>query len=76
MIEVTRCFCWHKNFVPNGLSAPAWGYIHVEKHEKKKKEKKFFMGAAILFQKVYVVSNGKPTLPPAIRRKHWPEWYC
>ena len=30
------------------------------------------MGAAILFQKSYVVSNGKPTLPPAIQRKHWP----
>ena len=30
------------------------------------------MGAAILFQKSYIVSNGKPTLPPAIRRKHWP----
>ena len=33
------------------------------------------MGAAILFQKFYVVSNGKPTLPPAIRRKHWPVWW-
>ena len=32
----------------------------------------FFMGPAILFQKSYVVSNGKPMLPPAIRRKHWP----
>ena len=32
------------------------------------------MGAAILFQKSYVVSNGKPTLPPAIRRKHWQVW--
>ena len=30
------------------------------------------MGAAILFQKAYVVSDGKPTLPPASRRKHWP----
>ena len=26
-----RPFCCHKNFVPNGLSAPAWGYIHVKK---------------------------------------------
>ena len=25
------------------------------------------MGAAILFQKSYVVSNGKPTLPPAVQ---------
>ena len=32
------------------------------------------MGAVILFQKSYVVSNGKPTLPPAIRRKHSPVW--
>ena len=31
-----RPFCWHKNFDPRGLSAPARGYIHVEKHEKKK----------------------------------------
>ena len=32
------------------------------------------MGAAILFQKSYVVPNGRPTLPPAIRRKHWQVW--
>ena len=32
------------------------------------------MGAAILIQKSYIVSNGKPTSPPAIRRKHWPVW--
>ena len=29
-----RPFCCHQNFVPNVLSAPAQGYIHVEKHEK------------------------------------------
>ena len=29
-----RPFYCHQNFVPNMLSAPAWGYIHVEKHEK------------------------------------------
>ena len=29
-----RPFCCHQNFVPNVLSAPARGYIHVEKHEK------------------------------------------
>ena len=23
--EVTRCSCWHKNFIPKGLSAPAPG---------------------------------------------------
>ena len=30
-----RPFCCHQNFVPNVLSVPARGYIHVEKHEKK-----------------------------------------
>ena len=29
-----RPFCCHQKFVPNMLSAPAQGYIHVEKHEK------------------------------------------
>ena len=29
-----KAFCCHQNFVPNMLSAPARGYIHVEKHEK------------------------------------------
>ena len=29
-----RPFCCHRNFVPNMLSAPARGYIHVGKHEK------------------------------------------
>ena len=29
-----RPFCCHQNFVPNGLSAPAQGYIHMVKHEK------------------------------------------
>ena len=29
-----RPFCCHQNFVPNGLSAPARGYIHMVKHEK------------------------------------------
>ena len=30
-------FCCHKMCVPNGLSAPAWGYIHVKKQTLKKK---------------------------------------
>ena len=34
MVKVIRSFCWHQNFDPNMLSAPARGYIHVEKHEK------------------------------------------
>ena len=30
MTEVTRCFCWHQNFVPKGLSAPTPRlYTHV-----------------------------------------------
>ena len=29
-----RPFCCHQNFDPNGLSVPAWGYIHMAKHEK------------------------------------------
>ena len=29
-----RRFCCHQNFVPNGLSAPARGYIHMVKPEK------------------------------------------
>ena len=29
-----RPFYFHQNFVPNGLSAPARGYIHMVKHEK------------------------------------------
>ena len=37
----------------------------------------FNMGAAFLFQKACVVSNGKPALPPASWRKHWPVWtFC
>ena len=29
LTEVTRCSCWHQNFVPKGLSAPALGlYIY------------------------------------------------
>ena len=48
--------------------------INVYKNENTNHFRKFLMGAAILFQKSYVVSNGKPTLPPAIRRKHWPVW--
>ena len=33
-------FCCHKIFVPNGLSAPAWGYIHVKKKKTVKNGKK------------------------------------
>ena len=29
-----RPFCFHQNFVPSVLSAPARRYIHVEKREK------------------------------------------
>ena len=29
-----RPFCCHKIFAPSGLSATAWGYIHVKKHIK------------------------------------------
>ena len=34
MTKMTRCFCWHKNFVPKGLSAP--GTLHMYKIMKKK----------------------------------------
>ena len=34
MGEEKRSFCCHQNFVPDGLSAPAWGYIYLVKHEK------------------------------------------
>ena len=30
-----RPFCCHQNFAPNGLSAPAQGYMHMVKHEQK-----------------------------------------
>ena len=33
MGKMIRPFCWHQNFVPWGLSAPALGYIHVLNHE-------------------------------------------
>ena len=29
-----RPFCCHNIFVPNGLSAPAWGYKYVKKKKK------------------------------------------
>ena len=32
-----RSFCCHKIAVPNGLSAPAWGYINVKKIKNGKK---------------------------------------
>ena len=42
-----RPFCCHQNFVPNGLSAPAQGYIYIYmvKHEKNvyKTSKQFFL---------------------------------
>ena len=35
MAEVTRCSCWHKNFIPKGLSAPAPGlYICIKSWKK------------------------------------------
>ena len=33
MDKEKRTFCCHQNFVPNGLSAPARGYIRMVKHE-------------------------------------------
>ena len=41
--------------------------INFNKNENMNHFRKFVMGAAILFQKSYVVSKGKPTLPPATR---------
>ena len=48
MVKEKRPFCCHKFFVPSGLSAPAWGYIHVKKPHKKKTiknqtSKRFFL---------------------------------
>ena len=35
MTKVTRCSCWHQNFVPKGLSAPAPGlYICIKSWKK------------------------------------------
>ena len=34
-----KTFCCHKIFVLNGLSAPAWGYIHLKKKTLKKGKK-------------------------------------
>ena len=34
MTEVTRDFCWHKNFVPWGGLPLTWGYIRLLNHEK------------------------------------------
>ena len=36
-----RPFCCPKIFVPNGLSAPAWGYIHVKKKHIKNGKKSY-----------------------------------
>ena len=44
--------------------------INVNKNENTNPFRLFLMSAAILFQKSYVVTNGLPTLPPPIRRKH------
>ena len=35
MTEVTRCSCWHQNFVPKGLSAPSLGLYTCIKSWKK-----------------------------------------
>ena len=37
-----RPFCCHQNFVPNGLSAPARGFIHMVKKMKKMYKKSDF----------------------------------
>ena len=41
-----RPFCCHKFFVPNGLSAPVWGYIHAKKTHKKSDFKEIFFKLA------------------------------
>ena len=45
-----RPSCCHKTFVPNGLSAPAWSYIHVKKKHikmvKNQTSKRFFFKLA------------------------------
>ena len=33
MTEVTRCYCWHQNFVPWGCLPLICGYIHLLNHE-------------------------------------------
>ena len=48
-----RPFCCHKFFVPNGLSDPAWGYIHVKKYIKTVKKSDF---KEILFK---LATNGQ-----------------
>ena len=42
MNEVTRHFCWHENFVPWGLSAPAPGLYTCIKSWKNQISKRFF----------------------------------
>ena len=62
MGKVKRPFCCHKIFVLNGLSAPAWGYIHLEKKEeaykknnnKKTKTKKKINGKKSDFQEIFL----------------------
>ena len=34
MTEMTRCSCWHQNFVPWGCLPLTCGYIHLLNHEK------------------------------------------
>ena len=48
-----RPFCCHKSFVPNGLSAPVWGYIHVKKNKTKKKKKNIKKGKKSDFKEIY-----------------------
>ena len=46
MTEVTKGFCWHENFVPKGLSAPAPGlYTYIKSWKKmyKIEYKEFFL---------------------------------
>ena len=43
MTEVTRCFCWHQNFVPKGMSAPVPGLSTCIKSWKNGQSDKAFL---------------------------------
>ena len=65
-----RLFCCHKIFVPNGLSAPAWGYIHVKKHIKKGKKSDF---KEIFFK---LATNGQSDKEFLLTSKCCPQGNC
>ena len=64
-----RPFCCHKNFVPNGLSAPAWGYIHVKKTHNEMIKKSDFK--EIYFVKL--ATNGQSDKEFLLRSKFCPQ---